>query len=72
MHFYKDCALHEDKCKVHKGAFALSVLRSIVIDILHLNKVKNIAGKIIDAKYDLAEALQLISMIKLQCGLVKW
>ena len=71
MHFYKDCALYEDKCKVHKGAFALSVLRSIVIDILHLNKIKNIAGKIVDATYNLVEALQLVSMIKLQCGLVK-
>lgn len=71
MHFYKDCALYEDKCKVHKGAFALSVLRSIVIDILHLNKIKNIAGKIVDATYNLIEALQLVSMIKLQCGLVK-
>lgn len=72
MHFYKDRALYEDKCKVHKGAFALSVLRSIVINILHLNKIKNIAGKIVEATYDLTEALQLVSMVKLQCGLVKW
>ncbi len=48
MYFYKDCALYEDKCKVHKGAFALSVLRSVVINILHLNQIKNIAGKIVD------------------------
>ena len=71
MHFYKDCALYEDKCKVHKGAFALSVLRSIVIDILHLNQVKNIAGKVVDATYDLAEALSLFSMIKLKYGFLR-
>lgn len=68
MHFYKDCALEEDKCKVNKGAFALSVLRSIVINILHLHKVKNIARKIIDTTYDLAEALSLISMVRFKYG----
>lgn len=70
MHFYKDCALYEDKCKVHKGAFALSVLRSIVINILHLNQIKNIAGKVVDATYDLGEALSLISMIRLRYGFI--
>lgn len=70
MHFYKDCALYEDKCKVHNGAFALSVLRSFVINILHLNQIKNIAGKIVDATYSLAEALALISMVKLQYGFI--
>lgn len=71
MHFYKDCALYEDKCKVHKGAFALSVLRSIVIDILHLNQIKNIAGKVVDATYDLAMALSLVSMVRLEYGFIK-
>ena len=70
MHFYKDCALYEDKCKVHKGAFSLSILRSIVINILHLNQIKNIAGKIVDATYDLAEALSLVSMVRLKYGLL--
>ena len=71
MHFYKDCALYEDKCKVHKGAFALSILRSFVLNILHLNQVKNIAGKVIDATYSLAEALALVSMVKLRYGFIK-
>jgi predicted transposase YbfD/YdcC len=71
MHFYKDCALYEDNCKVHKGAFSLSVLRSIVINILHLNQIKNIARKIVDASCDLAEALSLVSMVKLVYGFVK-
>ena len=70
MHFYKDCALYEDKCKVHKGAFALSVLRSFVINILHLNQIKNIAGKVVDTTYDLAEALSLISMVRLRYGFI--
>ena len=71
MHFYKDCALYEDKCKVHKGAFALSILRSFVINILHLNQIKNIAGKVVDATYSLAEALSLVSMIKLRYGFIR-
>lgn len=71
MHFYKDCALNEDKCKVHKGAFALSILRSIVIDILHLNQIKNIAGKVVDATYNLVEALSLVSMVRLRYGFIK-
>lgn len=71
MHFYKDCALHEDKCKVHKGAFALSILRSFVINILHLNQIQNIAGKIVDASYSLDEALALVSMVKLRYGFIK-
>lgn len=70
MHFYKDCALGEDSCKTNKGAFALSILRSFVINILHLNKVKNIARQIIDNRYSLAEALLLISMVRLEYGIV--
>ncbi|HIC78696.1 MAG TPA: hypothetical protein EYP02_05885 [Sulfurovum sp.] len=68
MHFYKDCALHEDKCKVNKGAFSLSVLRSIVLNILHLNRVKNIARQITKNKYSLVEALTLFSFIKFEYG----
>ncbi len=30
MHFYKDCALHEDRCKTYKGAGIR------VIDLTHL------------------------------------
>jgi len=71
MHFYKDCALYEDKCKVHKGAFTLSVLRSIVLNILHLNQVQNIAHKIAQATYDLHEALALLSLNRLRYGIVK-
>jgi len=68
MHFYKDCALYEDKCKVHKGAFTLSVLRSIVINVLHLNKVQNIAHQIVKNRYCLIEALSLLSMVRLEYG----
>jgi hypothetical protein len=68
MHFYKDCALNEDKCKVNKGAFALSVLRSIVLNILHLNNVKNIARQITKNKYSLVEALTLFSFVRFEYG----
>ncbi len=36
MHFYKDTALNEDRCKINKGAFSFSILRSIVINRLLL------------------------------------
>lgn len=72
MHFYKDTALQEDGCKTNEGAFTLSILRSIVINILHLNKVKDINRKITDATYDLVEALTLSSMIRLKYGIIKW
>jgi len=71
MHFYKDTALDEDKCKINKGAFSLSILRSIVLNILHLNKVQNIGRKIVDTTQDLTEALMLFSMVRLEYGLIK-
>ena len=71
MHFYKDIALDEDKCKINKGAFSFSILRSIVINILHLNKVQNIGRKIVDTTQDLAEALMLFSMVRLEYGFIK-
>jgi len=71
MHFYKDTALNEDRCKINKGAFSLSVIRSIVINILHLNKVKNIGRKIVDCTQDFGEALMLFSMVKLKYGFIR-
>lgn len=71
MHFYKDTALQEDKCKINKGAFSFSILRSIVINILHLNKVQNIGRKIVDTAQNLAEALILFSMVRLEYGFIK-
>ena len=71
MHFYKDTALNEDRCKINKGAFSFSILRSIVINILHLNKVQNIGRKIVDTTQNLAEALTLFSMVRLKYGFIK-
>ncbi len=71
MHFYKDTALQEDKCKINKGAFSFSILRSIVINILHLNKVQTIGRKIVDTAQNLAEALILFSMVRLEYGFIK-
>ena len=70
-HFYKGTALDEDDCKINKGAFSLSVLRSIVINIFHLNKIQNIGRKIVDTTQNLAEALVLFSMVRLEYGFVK-
>ncbi len=71
MHFYKDTALNKDRCKINKGAFSFSILRSIVINILHLNKVQNIGRKIVDTTQNLAEALMLFSMVRLEYGFIK-
>ena len=71
MHFYKDCALGEDSCKVNKGAFALSILRSFVINILHLNQIENIARQITNNTYSLAKALVLLSMVRLEYGFIR-
>ena len=71
MHFYKDTALQEDRCKINRGAFSLSILRSIVLNILHLNKVQNIGRKIVDTTQNLAEALMLFSMVRLEYGFIK-
>jgi len=68
MHFYKDCALKEDACKTNKGAFSLSILRSIVVNILHLNKVRNIGRQITINRYSLTEALSLFSFVRLEYG----
>lgn len=68
MHFYKDCALNEDKCKTNKGAFSFSILRSIVLNILHLNKAQNIGRQITINRYSLTEALALLSFVRLEYG----
>ena len=68
MHLYKDCALGEDACKTNKGAFSLSILRSIVINILHLNQVENIARQITINRYSLTHALALFSFVRLEYG----
>ena len=60
------------RCKTNKGAFSLSILRSFVINILHLNKIENISRKITDTTYDFAETLMLFSMVRLDYGIVKW
>jgi len=71
MHFYKDTALNEDRCKINKGAFSFSILRSIVLNILHLNKIQNIGRTIVDTTQNLAEALILFSMVRLEYGFIK-
>lgn len=68
MHFYKDCSLGEDACKINQGAFALSILRSIVINVLHLNKIQNIGRQIVANRYSLQEALTLLTMVRLEYG----
>ena len=43
-HYIKDTAFQEDKCVKRVGAFNFSVLISIALNILRVNKSKNIKG----------------------------
>jgi len=40
----------------------------MVTNILHLNKVQNIARQIVKNRYCLVEALSLLSMVRLEYG----
>ena len=71
MHQYKDVSLKEDSSKSRENAFILSVLRSIVVNILKLHKVSNFNEIIEKCKYSLALALSLIKMTKFELGIIK-
>ncbi len=71
MHQYKDVSLKEDNSKSRENAFKLSILRSIVINILKLHKVSNFNEIIESCKYSLALALSFIKMTKIEYGFIK-
>ena len=71
MHQYKDVSLKEDSSKSRNNAFTLSVLRSIVVNILKLHKVPNFNEIIESCKYSLALALSYINMTKFKLGIIK-
>ena len=71
MHQYKDVSLKEDNSKSRNNAFTLSVLRSIVVNILKLHKIPNFNEVIESCKYSLGLALSFIKMTKFELGIIK-
>ncbi len=63
MHFYKDTSLYEDKHTANINPMAMSILRSFVINILHLNKVKSVKSQLLENRWDLDETLRLLLKI---------
>ncbi len=60
MHFYKDKSLYEDLHTANINAMTMTILRSFVINILHLNKVKSIKQQLLKNRWDLDSTLSLL------------
>lgn len=58
MHQYKDNALKEDNHNAHKNPFAFTIIRSMVLNILHLNKVNSINEQLINNRWDLKDSIR--------------
>jgi hypothetical protein len=60
MHFHKDKSLYEDLHTANINPMTMTILRSIVINILHLNKVKSIKNQLLENRWDLDSTLSLL------------
>jgi hypothetical protein len=63
MHFHKDKSLYEDLHTANINPMTMTILRSFVINILHLNKVKSIKNQLLENRWDLDAALKLLLKI---------
>ena len=63
MHFYKDKSLYEDLHTANINPVTMTILRSFVINILHLNKVKSIKDQLLENRWDLDTTLKLLFKI---------
>ena len=63
MHFYKDKSLYEDLHTANINPMTMTILRSFVINILHLNKVKSIKNQLLENKWNLEATLKLLLKI---------
>ena len=57
MHQYKDNALLEDEHNAYKNPFAMTILRSMVLNILHLNQAKSISEQLIRNRWNLEDSI---------------
>lgn len=53
MHQYKDNSLREDDHNAYKNPFAMTILRSMVLNVLHLNETRSINEQLIRNRWDL-------------------
>lgn len=63
MHFHKDKSLYEDLHTANINPMSMTILRSFVINILHLNKVKSIKNQLLENRWDLDTTLSLLLKI---------
>lgn len=63
MHFHKDKSLYEDLHTANINPMTMTILRSFVINILHLNKVKSIKNQLLENRWDLDTTLRLLFKI---------
>lgn len=63
MHFHKDKSLYEDLHTANINPMTMTILRSFVINILHLNKVKSIKNQLLENRWDLDSTLNLLFKI---------
>lgn len=60
MHFHKDKSLYEDLHTANINPMTMTILRSFVINILHLNNVKSIKNQLLENKWNLNNTLSLL------------
>ncbi len=60
MHFHKDKSLYEDLHTANINPMTMTILRSLVINILHLNKVKSIKNQLLENRWNLDTTLELL------------
>lgn len=60
MHFHKDKSLFEDSHNANINPMTMTILRSFVINILHLKKVKSIKNQLVENRWDLNSTLKLL------------
>jgi hypothetical protein len=60
MHFHKDKSLYEDLHTANINPMTMTILRSFVINILHLNKVKSIKTQLLENRWNLDSTLRLL------------
>ena len=57
MHQYKDNALLEDDHNAYLNPFSMTIIRSMILNILHLNGAKSIQEQLVNNRWDLEDSI---------------
>ena len=57
MHQYKDNALLEDAHNAYLNPFLMTIIRSMILNILHLNGAKSIQEQLVNNRWDLDDSI---------------